>query len=122
MIKIKKIFYEIEVKILEKIKNDESYEEKFLKELVDFRSYQLKIDFIKIFKYKMITKSIIAPFSESDLMKLVENLKKIIFDLNEKQIRKLKILEKKFPKEYEEMNLAILQQNFQNFLNILESR
>jgi hypothetical protein len=44
-------FKEIESEILANFKKDKNYKEKFLKELVEFRAHQFKIDFIKIFKY-----------------------------------------------------------------------
>jgi hypothetical protein len=60
----KKILYKLETEILENMKNDKAYEEKFLKDLVDFRTNQLKIHFVKIFKMKMIARSIIRPSKE----------------------------------------------------------
>jgi hypothetical protein len=41
-------FKEIESEILANFKKDKNYKEKFLKELVEFRAHQFKIDFIKI--------------------------------------------------------------------------
>jgi hypothetical protein len=113
-------FSQIEKNILLQIKNNKNYKEIFLKELIEFRELFLKINFIKILKYKMIARSIIYPFSESDLMNLVFDIKNRIFNLNKNQEKQINNLKNKFPEESKMLNIEKIQKNYFDFAKNLD--